>query len=178
MMMRTMTKIILRLLLVQLVFAVILLVQGYWYWLLNFELAFISSGFVVLGSFSGYRRMIQNRLDVGEGMNDALLEKLEDPYELYDKEVASDRPEEDLSGVIKEEKKRLKHNRETLKKTVKSTPGIFSPWRFLPYIVLVLSFIGLNNNHILDIPAFLVGLGAGIVSAVLIGKKWIASTSR
>ena len=172
-----MTRLIFRLLLVQLVFAMILLVKGYWYWLLNFELAFISSTLIVLGSFSGYKRMVAKRLDVGEGMNDALLEKIEDPYELYDEEQNIEKSDEDLKEVIKEEKKRLKQNKQTLKKTIKSTPGIFSPWRFLPYIVLVLSFIGLNNNHVLEIPAFLIGLGAGIVSAVFIGKKWIASSS-
>ena len=172
--MRKMIKLISRLILVQLLFSVILLVQGYWYWLLNFQLAFISSVFVILGSFSGYKRMIQNRIESGEGMNDAMLEKLEDPYELYDEDVSE---ATDLAAVVKEERKRLKDNRQTFKKTVKSTPGIFSVWRFLPYLLLVLSFIGLNNNHILDIPAFLVGLGAGIVSAVIIGKKWIASIS-
>lgn len=123
--------------------------------------------------------MVQNRLHSGEGMNDEMLAKIEDPYELYDEESLekTEEVEEDLSAVIKEEKKRLKENRQTLKKTVKSTPGIFSPWRFLPYIVLVLSFIALNNNQILDIPAFLIGLGAGIISAVFIGKKWISSSS-
>lgn len=174
-----MTKLIIRLLLAQLLFSIVLLVQGYWYWLLNFELAFVSSLFIILGSFSGYKRMVQNRLHSGEGMNDEMLAKIEDPYELYDEESLekTEEVEEDLSTVIKEEKKRLKENRQTLKKTVKSTPGIFSPWRFLPYIVLVLSFIALNNNHILDIPAFLIGLGAGIISAVFIGKKWISSSS-
>lgn len=178
MMMRKMIKLVSRLILVQLLFSVILLVQGYWYWLLNFELAFVSSVFVILGSFSGYKRMIQNRIESGEGMNDEMLEKLEDPYELYDEGISDATDSEDLATVVKEERKRLKDNKQTFKKTVKSTPGIFSVWRFFPYIVLVLSFIGLNNNHILDIPAFLIGLGAGIVSAVLIGKKWIASISQ
>ncbi len=171
-----MIKIILRLLLVQLIFSLVLLVQGYWYWLLNFELAFLSSLLVVLGSFSGYKRMVNSRLDSGEGMDIDLLEKLEDPHGLYEEnEAIEEKTEEELADVIKEEKKRLKANKQTFVKTVKSTPGIFSPWRFLPYLLLVLSFIGLNNNYVLDIPAFLLGLGAGIGAAIIIGKKWIAS---
>lgn len=177
MMTRIMIKLISRLLLVQLIFCIILLVQGYWYWLLNFELALVSSLFIILGSFSGYKRMIQNRIDSGEGMNDEMLERLEDPYELYDDELSEKSEDMDLATVVKEEKLRLKENRQTLKKTVKSVPGIFSAWRFLPYVFLVLSFIGLKNNQVLDIPAFLIGLGAGIILAVLIGKRWIASTS-
>jgi hypothetical protein len=49
MMTRTMRKVISRLLLVKLVFALFLFVQGYWYWLLNFELAFFASMFIIIG---------------------------------------------------------------------------------------------------------------------------------
>lgn len=122
--------------------------------------------------------MVQRQLDAGSGVDDSMLEKIEDPYDLYDDETVAEVDETvALQDVIKEEKKRLKENKETFKKTVKSTPGIFSPWRFLPYLFLVLSFIGLNNNHILDIPAFLIGLAVGIISAVFLGKKWISSTT-
>ncbi len=170
---RTMRKLIYRLLLVKLLFALVLFVQGYWYWLLNFELAFFAAMFIILGSFSGYKRMIQRRMDAGEGLDQALFEKIEDPYELYEEESLETEEKQDLKEVIKEEKKRLKQNKETFKKTVKSTTGILSPWRFIPYLFLILSFVALNNNHILDIFAFLLGLGFGIVSAVILGKTWI-----
>lgn len=173
MMTRTMRKLIYRLLLVQLIFTLVLFVQGYWYWLLNFELAFFASMFIIIGSFSGYKRMIQRRMDAGEGLDQTQLEKIEDPYELYEEESLQMQENPDLKEVIKEEKKRLKQNKQTFKKTVKSTTGILSPWRFIPYLFLVLSFIALNNNHILDIFAFLLGLGFGILSAVLLGKSWI-----
>jgi len=173
MMTRMMRKLIYRVLLAKLIFALILFVQGYWYWLLNFELAFFASMFIIFGSFSGYKRMIQRRIDSGEGLDETLLEKIEDPYELFEDESLKTDEQTDLKEVIKEEKKRLKQNKETFKKTVKSTTGILSPWRFIPYVFLVLSFIALNNNHILDIFAFLMGLGLGILSAVIIGKSWI-----
>jgi len=177
MMTRTMRKVIFRLLLVKLVFALFLFVQGYWYWLLNFELAFFASMLIIIGSFSGYKRMVQRRIDAGEGLDETLLEKIEDPYELFEDESLKTDEESDLKEVIKDEKKRLKQNKETFKKTVKSTTGILSPWRFIPYIFLVLSFIALNNNHILDIFAFLLGLGLGILSAVIVGKSWIKTLS-
>ncbi len=165
-----MRKYIYRLLLVKLVFALFLFVQGYWYWLLNFELAFMSSMLIVFGSFHGYKNLVQRRIDVGEGSDDSLLEKIEDPYELYEEEVTQEE-NLDLAEVVKEEKARLKANKETFKKTIKSSAGLFSPWRFVPYGVLILSFIGLNNNKILDITVFLIGLGLGIVSAIFIGVK-------
>jgi len=180
-----MTRLLLRFLLVNFLFAAVLFTQGYWYWLLNFELALLSSVFIILGSFHGYKRMINRRLDVGEGMNDELMKKLEDPYDLYDdedtvktQELAKDEElQEDLAKVVKEEKKRLKQNKQTLKKTIKSTPGIFSPLRFVPYVMLILSFIALNNNQILDVMAFLIGLAVGVIVAIIIGKSWIASTN-
>lgn len=177
MMMRTMRRLIYRLLLAKLIFVLVLFIQGYWYWLLNFELAFFASLFIILGSFSGYKRMIQRRMDAGEGLDQTMLEKIEDPYDLYEEESLHSEEEPDLKEVIKEEKKRLKQNKETFKKTVKSTTGILSPWRFIPYLFLVLSFIALNNNHILDVLAFLLGLGVGIVSAVVLGKSWIKARS-
>lgn len=129
--------------------------------------------------------MINRRLDVGEGMNDELMQKLEDPYDLYDEEDVAksqefskdEHKQEDLARLVKEEKKRLKKDKQTIKKTIKSSPGIFSPLRFLPYAMLVLSFISLNNNHILDTVAFLTGLGVGVFVAIIIGKNWIAATS-
>ncbi len=128
--------------------------------------------FIVFGSFHGYKALVQKRIDAGEGSDDTLLDKIEDPYELYEEDTQSiEDATQDLAQVVKEEKARLKENKETLKKTIKSTPGLFSIWRFVPYIILILSFIGLNNNHILDIPAFLVGLGLGILSAIFIGLK-------
>jgi len=179
-----MIRLLLRFLLANFIFAAVLFTQGYWYWLLNFELALLSSVFIILGSFHGYKRMINRRLDVGEGMNDELMQKLEDPYDLYEDEdqasknrAMSSEPEENLVQVVKEEKKRLKQDKQTLKKTIKSTPGIFSPLRFVPYAMLILSFISLNNNQILDVTAFLVGLGVGVVVAIIIGKGWIASTN-
>jgi len=171
-----MRNLIFRLLLVQLVFVIFVLVSGYWYWLLNFELAFFASIFIIMGSFSGYKRLVQRRLDSGEGEESIYLDKIEDPYELYDEdEKKEEKPVEelDLRQVVKEEKQRLKANKQTFKKTIKSAPGLFSPWRFLPYIFLVLSFIALNNNHILDLSGFLIGLAFGIAAAVLIGTKWI-----
>lgn len=169
---RMMRRLIYRLLLVKLIFAIFIFSLGYWYWLLNFELAFFSSMLIVFGSFHGYKALIQKRLEAGEGSDDSLLEKIEDPYELYEEDMqTAEESSQDLSQVVKEEKARLKENKQTLKKTIKSAPGLFSFWRFIPYIVLVLSFIGLNNNHILDIPAFLIGLGLGIVSAIFIGIR-------
>lgn len=173
-MMRMMRKYLFGVLLVKLIFVLVLLIQGHWQWLLNFELAFLSSMAIVFGSFHGYKRLVLKRLESGEGLENDLLDKIEDPHELYEEEHSGiDEKTVDLARIVKDEKARLKQNKQTLKKTLKSSRGLFSLWRFIPYAVLVLSFIGLNNNRILDITAFLIGLGFGIASAVFIGIKSI-----
>lgn len=171
-----MTKLIIKILLIKLIFAVFVVSQGYWYWLLNFELSFFASMLIVLGSFVGYKRMINRNIEKGDGIDQSLFEKLEDPYDLYDEsdEIQEETDKEKTPlELVKEEKKRMKGNKQTIKKTIKSTPGIFSPYRILPYAFLILSFIALNNNNILDIQGFLIGLAGGIVAAVLVGKRWI-----
>lgn len=174
-----MTKNIVRVVLIQLLFSLVLFVQGYWYWLLNFQLAFLSSVLIIMGSFYSYRRMIIKRLESGEAGDDVLLEKLEDPHGLYEEEY-DETPHEalDLKEVIKDERAKLKANKQSFKKTLKSTPALFSPLRFVPYLFLVLSFIGLNNNKILDVPAFLIGLGVGVLTAIFLGRHWISKAMK
>lgn len=170
-----MRKILYGTLLLTLVFAFVLFLLGYWRWFLNFELAFISSMLILFGTFSGYWSMVQKRLEAGEGEDQSLLDEIEDPYALYEEEEG--REELTSAQLLQEEKRRLKQSSQSLKKTLKSGAGIFSPWRILPYIILVMSFIGLNNNHILSIPAFLLGLAGGIVFAVLVSKAWVDQDS-
>lgn len=170
-----MRKLLYGTLLLTLVCAAVLFALGYWHWFLNFELAFVSSMLILFGTFSGYHRMVQKRLEAGEGEDESLLDEIEDPHALYEDEKAKE--ELTSAQLLLEEKKRLKQSRQTLKKTLKSSSGIFSIWRFVPYVVLVMSFIGLNNNHILNIPVFLLGLAGGIVFAVIVSKAWIEQRS-
>ena len=162
----------------QIIFALIVFGTGYWYWLFNFELAFASSFMIILGSLYAYRSMIIRRIQTHEpSSDDEMLEKIEDPYALYDDETNNVEEDKALSQIIKEEKLRLKQNKQSFKKTMKSSRGMFSPWRLIPYVFLVLSFIGLRNNHILDIPAFLIGLAVGIVASVYVGRGWLSKGS-
>lgn len=175
MMTRMMRSLLYGTLVLTLVCAAVLFALGHWYWFLNFELAFISSMLILLGTFVGYRRMVQKRVEAGEGADESLLDEIEDPYALHDEEETKE--ELTSAQLLQEEKARLKKSSQPLKNTLKSTSGIFSPWRFLPYILLIMSFVALNNNHILDIPAFLLGLAGGIVFAVLLSKIWVKEKS-
>ena len=76
--------------------------------------------------------------------------------------------------VVKEEKARLKANKSTIKNTAKSAPALVSIFRVVPYLFLVLGFIGLKNNNLLSLLPFLVGLGFGIIMGYMLGRAFFA----
>ena len=153
-------------------------------WLVSFELfinaevAFFSAFFIMMGSMYSYSRLVNKRLAAGEGGNDEMLEKIDDPYDLYDEGPIAEQPspeDVDIKAVIKEEKKRLKAN---TGKNVKTTaPAMVSLFRLVPYIFLVLGFIGLKNNDLLALWPYLIALGVGVVAGLMTGKSLFVSGS-
>ena len=144
---------------------------------LNAEIAFVCAFFILLGSMYSYRKLVWRNLDNEIAMyQDDLVEKIDDPYDLYGGDEASTVEEErPLKEVIKEEKARLKANKTTVRNVSKSTPALFSLYRIVPYGVLVLGFIALKNNNMLLLWYFLPGLAAGIVAGFMSGKALFAA---
>lgn len=147
----------------------------------NVEVAFFSAFFIMMGSMYSYSRLVTKRLDNWENQNDKdLVDKIDDPYDLYDEEGEPKpevNPEEiDLKEFIKEEKKRIKATGAT-KNTVKSAPAMVSLYRMIPYGLLVLGFIGLKNNGALSLWPYLVGLGLGILAGLFVGKGLFTTSS-
>lgn len=141
---------------------------------INFQVAFLASVLILLGSTYSYKRLVERRVASEERPDDTdLIDKIDDPFDLYSETVVSESTTEDvdLRAVVKEEKKRLKEQKQTLKNTAKSTPALISMFRVVPYLFLVLGFIGLKNNELLALVPFLVGLGAGIVMGLFMGRS-------
>lgn len=143
---------------------------------INAEVAFVSAFLILMGSMFSYRKLIRKNLenDATYALED-VVEKIDDPYDLYgeDEPVGDDaRP---LKDVIKEERARLKANRQTVKNVSKSAPALFSLARLVPYAVLVLGFIALKNNQLLDLWYFLPGLAVGIVAGYFSGVRLFAT---
>ena len=141
---------------------------------INFQVAFLSSVLILLGSTYSYKRLVDRRVASEDRPDDTdLLDKIDDPFDLYSEEISSEAmevEEVDLKTVVKEEKQRLKENKQTLKNTAKSTPALVSIFRVVPYLFLVLGFIGLKNNELLSLTPFLLGLGVGIVVGLFMGR--------
>ncbi|EDZ62584.1 hypothetical protein SMGD1_2734 [Sulfurimonas gotlandica GD1] len=100
-----------------------------------------------------------------------ILDEIEDPYELYEEDSINYAPVEelDLRAIVKEEKKKIKtFSLNSMKHGVKGSTSLF---RLVPYVFLVLGFIALKNNDLLDIAVYLPSLLVGIVVGSVSGKE-------
>ena len=142
-------------------------------WLLNTQVAFISSLFIVISSFYSYKRNIQNRLSNFEASKASAedrdkIDEIDDPFDLYSE--YEEIPEEELTPekikeIIQEEKTKVKKN--SLKNTLFSAGGFLSIYRILGYGILIFGFFALNNNKIFIPVAFIVGLGIVPIGVLL-----------
>lgn len=141
---------------------------------INLQVAFLSSFFIIVGSAYAYKRMVKNEVsaqNIDEKRD--FFDELEDPYELYDETPINNTSFEDLDlkAIVKEEKKKIKiFNFQDIKKGGKAGVSLF---RLIPYLFLVLGFIALKNNELLDIPIYLSSLLVGIIIGYMASKDFI-----
>jgi len=140
---------------------------------LNIQIAFLSSLFVIIGASLAYKKMVQTQVE-NDSFKDKrdLLDDIEDPHELYADEPINDTSAEelDLKAIVKEEKAKIKTL--SLKSMKHGAKGSVSLFRLLPYLFLVLGFIGLQNNELLDLTIYLPSLLVGIVTGFVISKEF------
>ncbi|MFW2453116.1 hypothetical protein ACN2C0_00900 [Aliarcobacter butzleri] len=145
-------------------------------WLLNTQIAFISSLLITVASFISYKKNIQNRLSnfdyskISKGEDRDKIDEIDDPYDLYTE--YEEIPENELTAekikeIIDGEKSKVKRN--SIKNTIFSASGFLSIYRIFGYIILIFGFFVLNNNKIFMPIAFIIGLGI-VPFGVLISK--------
>ncbi|MCX6074353.1 MAG: hypothetical protein NTY39_08550 [Campylobacterales bacterium] len=134
----------------------------------SFETAFISGALITSGSLYAYRNMIRTRASVADiEDNKDIIDRMDDPYDLYDEERENEIT--DIKAMIKEEKGRQKQH--IIENTVKNSSAWVSVYRLIPYAFLILGFIGLQNNHVMQLLPYMVGLGAGIVTGYFVARE-------
>jgi hypothetical protein len=134
------------------------------------QIGYITATLVMVASIISYRRMVNARVEHNiVTMDDSkdTIDKLEDPYDLYSEDVEVDE-DKSLVETVKDEKKKLKENRRTVYQTIKDTKAALSIYRLGAYALLIIGFLYLNRQQLLDIPAYIVSLG--IPSVILV---WI-----
>ena len=151
---------------------------------MNLQIAFISSFAIIVGASFAYSKMVSNHVeaDLVDEKRD-LLDEIEDPHELYDDEVNDEvregalgyepinnapADELDLKEIVKEERSKIKTL--SVKSMKHGARGSVSLFRLLPYLFLVLGFIALKNNELLDIAIYLPSLLVGIVIGSVVSK--------
>ncbi|MCG3718793.1 hypothetical protein L5F50_06340, partial [Aliarcobacter butzleri] len=88
-------------------------------WLLNTQIAFISSLLITIASFVSYKKNIQNRLSnfdyskISKGEDRDKIDEIDDPYDLYTE--YEEIPENELTAekikeIINDEKSKVKRN--------------------------------------------------------------------
>ena len=119
------------------------------FWLLNTQVAFVSSMLITFASFYAYKKSIQKgiRNSSGEEYRDA-YDELEDPYNLFDDEDEKHSDKKKSKGVFKY----------TVKGFAKGIGGAVNPLRILAYVVLIASFLYLNRHGLFNAFAFFTGL--------------------
>lgn len=140
------------------------------------QIGFISASLIMLASMRSYRRMVNARVEhniITIDDSKDVIDKLEDPYDLYSEDVVEDEEEKDLKEVVKEERQKLKENRRSMGQTLKDTKAALSIYRLSAYIVLILGFLYLNRNELLQIPSYILALSLPmfIVVYVLMSEK-------
>lgn len=138
----------------------------------NLQVAFLSSFFIILGSFYAYNKMVKSQVVSKNYESDRdALDIIDDPHELYDETPLNDAPAEDLDlkEIVKEEKAKIKTF--SLSAMKEGGSAGFSVYRLIPYVFLVLGFIALQNNSILDISIYLPSLLVGIVVGYISSKE-------
>jgi len=145
-------------------------------WVYNTQIGFISATLIMVASVISYRRMVNTRVEHGiVTMDDSkdVIDKLEDPYDLYSEEITETEEEQNLVEVVKEERKKLKQNRRSLGQTLKDTKAALSIYRLAAYAVLILGFMYLNRQGLLHIPSYLLALSLPpmIIVIMLVTQK-------
>lgn len=154
-------KILKVLIVVDLLLIIVSLFFGNTYWLYNTQIGFISATLVMIASVISYRRMVTTRVANGiVTLDDSkdVIDKLEDPHDLYSEEPTETEEEKDVAEVLSEEKAQRKANRRSLGQTLKDTKAALSIYRLAAYGVLILGFMYLNRHDLLHIPSYLLAL--------------------
>lgn len=134
----------------------------------SFLVAYTTSAIVVLASFRNYQTMVLQRVENEKAVNEQsdydLIDKIDDPYNLYEKQEPS-LEQSNIKEIIKEEKRRLKEQRGSIWTLFKNSLQAFRFWRLFAYFILILGFFYLLKNKMLILSYY---LGALIIPIVIV----------
>ena len=140
---------------------------------------YITSSFIMIASMRSYQTFVEKSVSMGLIPDDQrdTIDKVEDPYMLFDDEKIDESKDKDLVEVVKEERARLKGNGRSFADVLKDSRTSLSPYRLLAYVFMVMSFIYLQKNEILDIKTYLISISIPMI-VVIISLIWISDDNK
>jgi hypothetical protein len=128
-------------------------------WFVSSQVGFFTTILVTISSFYSYRSFVKrgslNRDLVL--MHRDKLDKVDDEFDLYDNDSNNGRVDRNL-------KERVKNFKNTL-------PIYLSPLRVVAYLIFFLGFFYLDNNQLLNIFGYLLGISVIPLSSILLSIK-------
>ena len=148
------------------------------HWVVNTQVAFVTSALVMGASMLSYARMVRRRLESGaipDWDDRDVIDRLDDPHDLYnetDGEDVSPVQEElsaaEIKAAIAEEKKRLKAQHRSPMALLRDSRPFMSLYRLIAYGLLLFGFFYLQGNRLFEPLPYLIGLGVPIVIIVAV----------
>ncbi len=148
------------------------------HWVVNTQVAFVTSALVMGASMLSYARMVHVRLESGaipDWDDRDVIDRMDDPHDLYgesDREDVSPVPEElsaaEIKAAITEEKKRLKAQHRSPMALLRDSRPFMSLYRLAAYGLLLFGFFYLQGNKLFAPLPYLIGLGVPIVVIVAV----------
>jgi len=143
------------------------------------QIAYLTATTVMIASLLSYKRMVAARVVhniITTDDSKDVIDRLEDPYDLYSEDIPQDE-EKAFAEVLKEEKQKLRENRRSIFQTIKDTKASLSVYRLGAYGLLILGFMYLNRQGLLDIPSYIFSLALPfiVLVSVLLTEKQTAT---
>ncbi|MBD3795765.1 MAG: hypothetical protein IE878_05995 [Epsilonproteobacteria bacterium] len=158
-----MNRVINALLIVDIGVVIFCFLSGERLWLINSQIAFVSSSLVLFASLVSYKKMVEQRVALGDdGVSGDVIESMDEKYDFDDDKDKN--PEE----LLKEVKAEMQNDKRGVLEILKDSKTSLSLYRLLAYGVLILGFLYLNNNHLLHISSYLSSLAIPIIVFVII----------
>ena len=125
-------------------------------WLINSQISFITSLIITVGTYFSYKNNVQKNIQNNIIPDDTdMLDKMDDPYDLYSNEINEEVIEHPTKEQILEANKPIKQNHfSNLKKSILSYASFY---RIGGYVTLIIGFFYLVNNQLFDVWAYLFG---------------------
>jgi len=140
-------------------------------WVINTQIAFVTSAMVMVASLQAHARMVRRRIEAGEipaGTDRDTIDTLEDPFDLYGEEEEKGIVEpDDIRATIRSEKQRLAQQRRTPMEAIRDARASLSPMRMIAYALLLGGFFALTNRNLFDPIPYLIGMTVPIVVIVI-----------